>query len=195
VKIHGLELSRYGKSQEGLRTLRQEIEAENPEVIIPLAIQWISPWKNINERWQAGNIKASSAVVVIKDRDVAVQTLTLGLKAAGKRYECNRYERVGPDTQCGNCCEWGHIEARCPLLAIGEAKCSYCAGSHRTESHQCTVTDCSAPKGKVCKHTIPRCANCDESHFAHNNACDNKKMAIAVARTARNDNSPMTQLC
>ena len=38
VKIHGLELNRYGKSPEGLRILRQEIEAENPGVIIPLAV-------------------------------------------------------------------------------------------------------------------------------------------------------------
>jgi hypothetical protein len=195
VKVHGIELSRYGKSPDGLQMLRQEIEAENPGVIVPMAVQWIKPWKQINERWQAGEIKASSVVVVIRDRDSAVKTLTTGLRVAGKRYDCERYERVGPDTQCRNCCEWGHIEARCPLAVIGTAKSSYCAGSHRTESHQCTVTDCTAAKGRVCQHIIPKCANCDESHFAHNNVCGNKKMAIALARTARSDSSPMTQLC
>jgi hypothetical protein len=195
VKIHGIELSRYGKSPDGLRTLRQEIEAENPGVIVPMAVQWMRPWKHISERWQAGEIKASSAVVVIRDREAATKILATGLKAAGKRYDCERYERVGADTQCRNCCEWGHIEARCPLASVGKAKCSYCAGSHRTELHQCTVIDCSAAKGKVCKHIIPKCANCDESHFSHNNVCGNKKTAIALARTARNDNSPMTQLC
>jgi hypothetical protein len=195
VKVHGIELGRYGKSPDGLQMLRQEIEAENPGVIVPMAVQWIKPWKQINERWQAGEIKASSAVVVIRDRESAEKTLTTGLKVAGKRYDCERYERVGADTQCRNCCEWGHIEARCPLAVIGTAKCSYCAGSHRTESHQCTVTDCMAAKGKACQHIIPKCANCDESHFAHNNVCGNKKMAIALARTARSDSSPVTQLC
>jgi hypothetical protein len=195
VKIHGIELSRYGKSPEGLRILRREIEAENPGVIVPMAVQWMTPWKRITERWEAGEIKTSSAVVVIRDREVAMRILTTGLKDAGKRYDCERYERMGADTQCGNCCEWGHIEARCALAIIGQAKCSYCAGSHRTESHQCMVTDCSAAKGKVCKHVIPKCVNCDESHFSHNNVCGYKKMAIALARTARSDNSPMTQLC
>jgi len=49
VKVHGIELSRYGKSPAGLRILRQEIEAENPGVIVPMAVQWIRPWKTINE--------------------------------------------------------------------------------------------------------------------------------------------------
>jgi len=195
VKVHGIELGRYGKSPDGLRILRQEIEAENPGVIVPMAVQWIRPWKTINERWQGGEINASSAVVVIQDRQTAMKILTTGLKMAGKRHDCERYERMGADSQCGNCCEWGHIEARCPLAAGGQARCSYCAGSHRTEVHQCTVTDCSAAKGRVCKHIIPKCANCDESHFAHNNVCGNKKMAIALARKARSDSPPMTQLC
>ena len=89
IKIHGIELNRYGKTADDLSILRQEIEAENPGV-----------GKVVDDRCKKGEIQASTAVFLSKDKATARRVIGGGVMLAGKRYPCDEYVRgtvVGRD--------------------------------------------------------------------------------------------------
>jgi hypothetical protein len=67
LKINGVPLIRYtGKATEGLWTMREEFESENEGIAIPTLVRWLLNHRRIRERWQNGEIAASSIVFVVK---------------------------------------------------------------------------------------------------------------------------------
>jgi hypothetical protein len=64
-------------------------------------------------------------------------------------------------------------------------KCNLCAGAHRTESHQCTVTGCTTAKGRCCA-TLTSNARTARAHIqGWSKDCPKKQLAIATAREWR----------
>ena len=55
-------------------------------------------------------------------------------------------------------------------------------GEHETTAYQCPVEGCLAKKGHWCRHTVARCGNCRDPHFAQANTCPKKE---ATRRDAR----------
>jgi len=184
VKMHGLNFDRYlgKKTGGGLEKLRQELQAENKGVVLPLAINWIGGPKDVQKKKGEGK-KASSVVFAVKGSKMAENVLKGGLRAAGVKYDVEKFMNAGPDSFCGVCSRWGHVEAKWGLLKM--PACMLCAGRHLTKDHKCNVVGCKANAGQNCTHNVDRCINCKGNHIAKANCCVKKQEAIKTAREER----------
>jgi len=184
VKMHGVNFDRYlgKKTGGGLEKLRQELQAENEGVVLPLAISWIGGPKDVQKKKGEGK-KASSVVFAVKGSKMAEKVLKGGLRAAGVKYDVERFMTAGPDSFCGVCSRWGHVEAKCGALKM--PTCMLCAGQHLTKDHKCNVVGCKANAGQNCTHTVDKCVNCKANHIAKANVCVKKQEAIKKAREER----------
>jgi len=184
VKMHGVNFDRYlgKKTGGGLEKLRQELQAENEGVVLPLAINWIGGPKDVQKKKAEGK-KASSVVFVVKGSKMAEKVLKGGLRAAGVKYDVEKFVNAGPDSFCGVCSRWGHVEAKCGSLKM--LACMLGAGRHLTKDHKCNVVGCKANTGQNCTHNVDKCVNCKGNHIAKANCCVKKQEAIKVAREER----------
>jgi len=184
VKMHGVNFDRYlgKKTGGGLEKLRQELQAENEGVVLPLAINWIGGLKDVQKKKAEGK-KASSVVFAVKGSKMAEKVLKGGLRAAGVKYDVERFVNAGPDSFCGVCSRWGHVDAKCGSLKM--PACMLCAGRHLTKDHKCNVVGCKANAGQNCTHNVDKCVNCKGNHLAKANCCVKKQEAIKVAREER----------
>jgi len=184
VKMHGINFDRYlgKKTGGGLEKLRQELQAENEGVVLPLAISWIGGPKDVYKKKVEGK-KASSVVFVVKGSKMAEKVLKGGLRAAGVKYDVEKFMTAGPDSFCGICSRWGHVEAKCGALKM--PACMLCAGRHLTKDHKCNVVGCNANAGQNCTHNVDKCVNCKGNHIAKANVCVKKQEAIKTAREER----------
>jgi len=119
VKMHGVNFDRYlgKKTGGGLEKLRQELQAENEGVVLPLAINWIGGPKDVQKKKAEGK-KASSVVFAVKGSKMAEKVLKGGLRAAGVKYDVEKFVNAGPDSFCGTCSRWGHVESKCGSLKM-----------------------------------------------------------------------------
>ena len=102
------------------------------------------------------------------------------LRVMGRLHRVEAYEEARPDALCGNCCGWGHIEARCAHLR--KPRSALYAEEHRTEHHKCPVEGCMATRGSACVHVIAKCPNCKGPHGARSAQCPNRKEAQEAAK-------------
>jgi len=149
VKMHGVNFDWYlgKKTGGGLEKLRQELQAENEGVVFPLAISWIGGPKDVQKN-KAEGMKASSVVFAVKGSKLAERVLKGGLRAAGMKFDVEKFIKAGPDSFCGVCSRWGHVEAKCGSLKM--PACMLCAGRHLTKDHKCNVVGCKANAGQNC---------------------------------------------
>jgi len=184
VKMHGVNFDRYlgKKTGGGLEKLRQELQAENEGVVLPLAISWIGGPKDVQKKKAEGK-KASSVVFAVKGSKMAEKVLKGGLRAAGMKFDVEKFIKAGPDSFCGVCSRWGHVEAKCGSLKM--PACMLCAGRHLTKDHKCNVVGCKANAGQNCTHNVDKCVNCKGNHIAKANCCTKKQEAIKTAREER----------
>jgi hypothetical protein len=99
------------------------------------------------------------------------------------KYDVERFMTAGPDSFCGVCSRWGHVEAKCGSLKM--PTCMLCAGQHLTKDHKCNVVGCKANAGQNCTHNVDKCVNCKGNHIAKANVCVKKQEAIKTAREER----------
>jgi len=184
VKMHGVNFDRYlgKKTGGGLEKLRQELQAENEGVVLPLPINWIGGPKDVQKKKVEGK-KASSVVFAVKGSKMAERVLKGGLRAAGVKYDVEKFMNAGPDSFCGICSRWGHVEVKCGALKM--PVCMLCAGRHLTKDHKCNVVGCKANAGQNCTHNVDKCVNCKGNHIAKANCCVKKQEAIKTAREER----------
>jgi len=104
VKMHGVNFDRYlgKKTGGGLEKLRKELQAENEGVVLPHAINWIGGPKDVQKKKGEGK-KASSVVFAVKGSKMAEKVLKGGLRAAGVKYDVEKFMNAGPDSFCGVC--------------------------------------------------------------------------------------------
>ena len=184
VKMHGVKFDEYlGKKMGGgLEKLRQELQAENEGMVLPLTINWIGRPKNVQKKKGEGK-KASTVVFAVKGSKMAKRVLKGGVRAAGVKYDVERFMTAGPDSFCGICSGWGHVEAKCGSLKM--PACMLYAGRHLTKDHKCNVVGCKANAGQNCTHNVDKCVNCKGNHIAKANVCAKKQEAIKIAREER----------
>jgi len=184
VKMHGVNFDRYlgKKTGGGLEKLRQELQAENEGAVLPLAINWIGGPKDVQKKKAEGK-KASSVVFAVKGSKMAEKVLKGGLRAAGVKFDVEKFMNAGPDSFCGTCSRWGHVESKCGSLKM--PACMLCAGRHLTKDHKCNVVGCKANAGQNCTHNVNKCVNCKGNHIAKANVCVKKQEAIKTAREER----------
>jgi len=114
---------------------------------------------------------------------MAEKVLKGGLRVAGVQYDVEKFMNARPDSFCGICSRWGHVEAKCGSLQM--PGCMLCAGRHLTKDHKCNVVGCKANAGQNCPHNIAKCVNCKGNHIAKANCCVKKQEAIKTAREER----------
>jgi len=167
----------------GLADLREQIEAENPGVVVPpLSMKWMRSVSTIERHYQAGRLPKNLASVVFKvPGKVAAQKLLVKMWVAGNKFRALPYIPDKADTLCHMCGQWGHSEFRCQRAT---ATCAICTGTHRTEEHWCEVAACGKV-GKVCPHTEMKCPNCGGGHPTRDARCRTKRAAIEIIRGRR----------
>jgi len=135
------------------------------------------------QKKKAEGKKASSVVFAVKGSKMAEKVLKGGLRAAGVKYDVEKFVNAGPDSFCGICSRWGHVDAKCGSLKM--PACMLCAGRHLTKDHKCNVVGCKANAGQNCTHNVDKCVNCKGNHIAKANCCVKKQEAIKTAREER----------
>jgi len=87
----------------GLAELREQIEVENPGVIVPpLSMKWIREVGTIERHYQAGRLPKNVASVVFKvPGKAAAQKLLLEMWVAGNKFHALPYILDKADTLCG----------------------------------------------------------------------------------------------
>lgn len=83
------------------------------------------------------------------------------------------------------CCGIGH--ERQGSCGNRPEKCVMCAGAHPASEHQCGVNGCNKGKGRLCAHSIARCANCQSNHTANSAQCSSRQKAEIQARKNKTD--------
>jgi len=184
VKMHAINFDRdlVNKTGGGLEKLRQELQGENEGVVLPLAIICIGGPKDVHRKIVEGKT-ASTVVFAVKGSKMAQKVLKGGLRAAGAKYDAEKFINAGPDFFCGTCSRWGHVEAKCGSLKM--PACMLCTGRHLTKDHKCNVVGCKANAGQNCTHNVDKCVNCKGNHIAKANCCIKKQEAIKMAREER----------
>jgi hypothetical protein len=127
--------------------------------------------------------KASTVVFAVKGSKMAEKVLNGGLRAAGVKFDVERFMTAGPDSFCGVCSRWGHVEAKCGSLKM--PACMLCPGRHLTKDHKCNVLGCKANAGQNCTHNDNKCVNCKGNQITKANVCVKKQEAIKTAREDR----------
>jgi len=181
VKMHGVKFDRYlrKKTGGGLEKLLQEVQAENERVVLPLAINWIGGPKDVQKKEAKGK-KASRVVFAVEGSKMAEKVLKGGLRVAGVKYNVEKFMTARPDSFCGVCSRWGHIEAKSGALKM--LACMLCAGQHLTKDHKYNVVGCKANAGQNGNHNVVKCVNCKGNHIAKANCCIKQQEAIKKAR-------------
>jgi hypothetical protein len=184
LKIHGVPLNRYvGRGTNGLEKLREEIQAENAGVTIPMAARWLGRVPQLKERWASRIITASSVVFAVRGEDTTHKLFREGGRICGNRYTVERYHEERPDVQCTKCARWGHIDSKCNSQT--KVKCNLCTEKHRTDQHQCEVVGCTKGKGQQCAHLIIKCPNCRGQHVGWSKAYPERQKAKEEAKNWR----------
>jgi len=167
----------------GLADLREQIEVENPGVVVPpLSMKWMRSVSTIERYYQAGCLPKNTASVVFKvPGKVVAQKLLVEMWVAGNKFRALPYIPNKADTLYSMCGQWGHSEFRCQRAT---ATCTICAGTYRTEEHRCEVATCGKVR-KVCPHTEMKCPNCRGGHPAQDARCRMKRAAIEIAQGRR----------
>jgi len=162
--------------------LRQELQAGNEGVVLPLAINWIGEPKDVQKKKAEGK-KASLVVFVVKGSKMAEKVLKGGLRVAGVKYDVEKFMNAGPDSVCGVCSRWGHVDSKCGSLKM--PACMLSVGKHLTKDYKCNVVGCKANAEQNCTHNVDKCVNCMGNHIAKANCCAKKQEAIKMAREER----------
>ena len=184
VKMHGVNFNKYfsKKTGGGQEKLRQELQAENEGVVLPLPINWIGGLKDVQKK-KGGGKKAVSVVFAVKESKMAEKVLKGGLRAAGVKYNVEKFMQAGPDSFFGVCSRWGHVEAKCGALKM--PACMLCAERHLTKNHKCSVVGCKANAAQNCTHNVDKCVNSKGNHIAKANVCVKKQEVFKIAREER----------
>jgi hypothetical protein len=151
------------KTGGALEKLGPELLAGNEGVVLPLALSWIGGPNDVQKKKGEGKI-ASSVVFAVKSSKMAEKVWKGGLRAAGVKYDVEKFMTAGLDSFCGMCCRWGHVEAKCGSVMM--PACMLCSGRHLTMDHKCNVVGCKANTGQHCTHNVDKCVNCKGNHIA-----------------------------
>jgi hypothetical protein len=171
--------ARY-RGRDGLGVLREEIEAENQDIVIPpFSMKWMRAWRHNEELWRKGSLWQGRASVIFKvPNKAAGQKLLKEIWVAGNRFQAEIFVPSKADSLCAICNMWGHSEFRCYSR---NPACGICAGEHRTSEHRCEVSTCGK-QARVCEHAVVKCPNCGGAHQVQDRRCQVKAAAIGIAR-------------
>ena len=132
LKVHAVPLVRYmGKGTEGLRTVGDEIHAQNKGVVIRGQLRRLANPDSIREMRQRKEMTVLSVVFAVNGDKLAWRLVKEGIKAERVWYRVKRCTNVCLGSTRGHCSGLVHIESKCS----GKPTCGCCSGPHCTSSY------------------------------------------------------------
>lgn len=177
LKVHGMPLLRYfGEGK--MELLCREIESSTG-IKLKTTPRWLINEARLEERLESGDGRGSAIVITVGNEAEASKLCAKGLRFGGAPKVVEKYWEAGPSSVCMTCSGIGHDR----LGGCGDrtVQCAICAGAHKSENHKCGVTGCTAKKGKICVHVVPKCANCGGNHQATAFRCPARRKAQSEA--------------
>ncbi|EOA80667.1 uncharacterized protein SETTUDRAFT_112134, partial [Exserohilum turcica Et28A] len=116
----------------------------------------------ISRSWRS---KPTGTIVIAFRSEAEAKKIGSRITILGQSLPVEKYRQTPLTAQCSKCQGFGHNSSRCKNLA----SCQFCAESHLTAQHFCSI--CKT-KGKACNHTLPKCKNCKQTHFANSKDCE-----------------------
>ena len=179
IRTHNISLVRYmGEKDGGLRSPREELEAEDVGVRTPAEIRWLGGAK-VRARFQEQKGGISSVAAAVLGEAAFGRPCKSEVRLLGGRYEVDAFGEVRPDAFCGRCSAWGNVAPHCRAKY---PRCALCARECATVDHQCPVKGRRTGRGRLCPHGTAKCANCGGLHEARADVCTAKREARQVAR-------------
>jgi hypothetical protein len=146
-------------TNESLAVLKHEISTFNKGLNVVGNPYWLTKEDRRREQ-ETGTVCIAFATEREAQQAIRNKLYLLGISARAEKLHS-----TPASTQCQRCQRFGHSEARCSSSYV----CKICGAGHPTKMHKCNT--CGA-KGRTCIHTIPVCANCNQSHTADSQFCD-----------------------
>ena len=175
VAIHGIPTN-----LEDLGLLKSEISTFNNGLKVVGEPYWLSSESNRSVKL------AGSVCIAFQSQKDAEHAIRNRLYLLGISVKAEKLHSTPPSTQCEKCQKFGHVATRCRNLPA----CKICSGHHLTQQHKCNT--CQA-KGKVCMHTIRKCANCREAHTADHKGCETYLATLRPSGLEASNDSDMRE--
>ncbi len=168
IVIHSLETEIFNMETE-MEYLRTELEKYNPELKLITNSIWLSKGENKARKNHA------SAILTFKTEAEAQRHLKKRLLAARSTYRTVEYRDYRSNDQCQKCQTFEHLQNKCNR----SSRCLYCERNHQIWNHKCQLPTCKDEQ--PCNHTISRCCNCQNAHFANSAMCKTYQTAQSIS--------------
>ncbi len=168
IVIHSLKIDIFNMKIE-MKYLRIELEKYNPELKLIINSIWLSKGENRSRKNHA------STILTFKIEVKAQKHLKKRVLAARSTYQTVEYRDYRPSDQCQRCQTFEHLQNKCNK----SSRCLFCERNHLTWKHKCQLSTCEDKQS--CNHTISRCCNCQNAHFANSAMCETYQAAQSIS--------------
>ncbi len=168
IVIHSLETEIFNTKTE-MKNLKTELESYNPELKLIINSIWLSKSENRSRNRHA------SMILAFRIEAEAQRHLKKRLLAARSTYQTVEYRDYRSNDQCQKCQTFEHLQNKCNR----SSRCLYCERNHQTWNHKCQLSTCKDEQS--CNHTISRCCNCQNAHFANSAMCETYQAAQSIS--------------
>ncbi len=152
-----------------MKNLKTELESYNLELKLIINSIWLSKSENRSRNRHASTILAFRIEAEVQ------RHLKKWLLAAKSTYRTVEYRDYWSNDQCQKCQTFEHLQNKCNR----SSRCLYCERNHQIWKHKCQLPTCKDKQS--CNHTISRCCNCQNAHFANSAMCETYQAAQSIS--------------
>lgn len=156
--------------------MKDEIFHGGNNIQLARTLQWLLAPAAMTEIIEKVEKQMASVKLTFTSQEEKDRIIKYCIWFGGRRHHANNFIEISPETLCSTCCHCGYITLQCPN--VDRLKCQLCAGPHTTRNHKCEVMRCPVRGGRRCRHTIAKCSNCRDTHYATSPICLTCKQAI-----------------
>ncbi len=168
IVIHSLKIEIFNTKTE-MKNLKTELESYNLELKLTINSIWLSKSENRSRNRHA------STILAFRIEAKAQRYLKKRLLAAKSTYRTVEYRDYRSNDQCQKCQIFEHLQNICNR----SSRCLYCERNHQIWEHKCQLSTCEEKQS--CNHTISRCCNCQNAHFANSAMCETYQAAQSIS--------------
>ncbi len=168
IVIHSLKTEIFNTKTE-MENLKTELESYNLELKLITNSIWLLKSENRSRNRHA------STILAFRIEAEAQRHLKKRLLAARSTYRTVEYRDYRSNDQCQKCQTFEHLQNKCNR----SSRCLYCKRNHQTWEHKCQLPTCKDKQS--CNHTISRCCNCQNAHFANSAMCKTYQAAQSIS--------------
>ena len=165
IVIHSLKIEIFNTKTE-MKNLETELKFFNLELKLIINSIWLSKSENRSRK------RHTSTILAFKIKTEAQKHLKKRLLAAKSTYRTVEYRDYRSNDQCQKCQIFEHLQNICNR----SSRCLYCERNHQIWEQLSTCEE-----KQSCNHTISRCCNCQNAHFANSVMCKTYQAAQSIS--------------